>query len=340
MDTRTGLPVVGMVGGGQLARMTHQAAISLGQSLRVLAESPDDSAALVAADVRIGSHQDLAALREFPPRAAKRSLDHEHVPNEHIAALAAEGRDDLSHVPRHRVLCAQDQGPDAGAAGRAGRTVAVAAGDLGEPTSRVRGRGGLAASSPRPPAADTTGRGVWVLARRPRRPVRVAIRDPADRRGTRAAAPGARCVGGAIAVRAGRRVPVVRPCSGTAFASRSLAPRAGLYRSAARSRPSKLGHRSLAHRARRVGPARGRAVRDRRRISSTSCNAPRTTPATGRSKGRRDLAVRAALRAVLGLPDGLGTSLTAPRRPMANVLGAPDRRHLIDERLHPPVRRT
>jgi 5-(carboxyamino)imidazole ribonucleotide synthase len=33
MDNRTGLPVVGMVGGGQLARMTHQAAISLGQSL-------------------------------------------------------------------------------------------------------------------------------------------------------------------------------------------------------------------------------------------------------------------------------------------------------------------
>ena len=37
MDSRTGLPVVGMVGGGQLARMTHQAAIALGQSLRVLA---------------------------------------------------------------------------------------------------------------------------------------------------------------------------------------------------------------------------------------------------------------------------------------------------------------
>ena len=49
MDTRTGLPVVGMVGGGQLARMTHQAAIALGQSLRVLAAAPDDGAALVVA---------------------------------------------------------------------------------------------------------------------------------------------------------------------------------------------------------------------------------------------------------------------------------------------------
>ena len=91
MDNRTGLPVVGMVGGGQLARMTHQAAIALGQSLRVLSESPDDSAALVAADVRIGTHTDLAALREFAKGCDAVTFDHEHVPTGHIAALAAEG---------------------------------------------------------------------------------------------------------------------------------------------------------------------------------------------------------------------------------------------------------
>src|SRR3954463_15334092 len=91
MDNRTGLPVVGMVGGGQLARMTHQAAIALGQSLRVLAESPDDSAALVAADVRIGTHTDLAALREFAKGCDAVTFDHEHVPGEHIRALQAEG---------------------------------------------------------------------------------------------------------------------------------------------------------------------------------------------------------------------------------------------------------
>src|SRR3982751_5405994 len=91
MDTRTGLPIVGMVGGGQLARMTHQAAISLGQSLRVLSESPDDSAALVAADVRIGSHTDLAALREFAKGCEAVTFDHEHVPTAHIQALEAEG---------------------------------------------------------------------------------------------------------------------------------------------------------------------------------------------------------------------------------------------------------
>src|SRR2546430_7224077 len=91
MDTRTGLPVVGMVGGGQLARMTHQAAIALGQSLRVLALSADDGAALVAADVHIGTHTDLDALRAFATGCDVVTFDHEHVPPGHIEALAADG---------------------------------------------------------------------------------------------------------------------------------------------------------------------------------------------------------------------------------------------------------
>jgi 5-(carboxyamino)imidazole ribonucleotide synthase len=91
MDTRTGLPVVGMVGGGQLARMTHQAAIALGQSLRVLTISPDDGAALVAADVRIGHHTDLDALRAFAKGCDVVTFDHEHVPGQHIRTLAGEG---------------------------------------------------------------------------------------------------------------------------------------------------------------------------------------------------------------------------------------------------------
>jgi 5-(carboxyamino)imidazole ribonucleotide synthase len=91
MDTRTGLPVVGMVGGGQLARMTHQAAISLGQSLRVLAVAPDDGAALVAADVRLGDHTDLDTLRTFAKGCDVVTFDHEHVPGTHLRMLAAEG---------------------------------------------------------------------------------------------------------------------------------------------------------------------------------------------------------------------------------------------------------
>src|SRR5690349_15023279 len=91
MDTRTGLPVVGMVGAGQLARMTHQAAIALGQSLRILAADPDDGAALVAADVLIGHHTDLTALRKLAAGAEVVTFDHEHVPPEHLRALVAEG---------------------------------------------------------------------------------------------------------------------------------------------------------------------------------------------------------------------------------------------------------
>jgi 5-(carboxyamino)imidazole ribonucleotide synthase len=91
MDSRTGLPVVGMVGGGQLARMTHQAAISLGQSLRVLAASEDDGAALVAADTAIGHHRDLEALRGFAKGCDVVTFDHEHVPGELIRALVADG---------------------------------------------------------------------------------------------------------------------------------------------------------------------------------------------------------------------------------------------------------
>ena len=91
MDARTGLPVVGMVGAGQLARMTVQAAIPLGQTVRVLAENSDDGAALVTADVVVGDYRDIDDLRAFAKGCDVVTFDHEHVPNEHIATLAAEG---------------------------------------------------------------------------------------------------------------------------------------------------------------------------------------------------------------------------------------------------------
>lgn len=84
-------PVVAMVGGGQLARMTHQAAIALGQSLRVLAASPEDPAAQVSPDVVIGEHTDLAALRRAAAGSAALTFDHEHVPTGMLDTLVAEG---------------------------------------------------------------------------------------------------------------------------------------------------------------------------------------------------------------------------------------------------------
>ena len=91
MDTRTGLPIVGMVGGGQLARMTHQAAIALGQSLHVLAVSQDDPAALVSPNITLGSHTDLDALAAFAKGCDVLTFDHEHVPGEHLQQLVDQG---------------------------------------------------------------------------------------------------------------------------------------------------------------------------------------------------------------------------------------------------------
>lgn len=80
-----------MVGGGQLARMTHQAAIALGQTLRVLAVDAGDPAAQVSPDVVLGTHTDLEALRRVAAGADALTFDHEHVPTELLEKLLAEG---------------------------------------------------------------------------------------------------------------------------------------------------------------------------------------------------------------------------------------------------------
>jgi len=86
-----GLPVVGMIGGGQLSRMTHQAAIALGLSLRVLADVAHDSAALVAQGVVLGEHTSLPDLQGFADTCEVVTFDHEHVPNDLVQALEAGG---------------------------------------------------------------------------------------------------------------------------------------------------------------------------------------------------------------------------------------------------------
>jgi 5-(carboxyamino)imidazole ribonucleotide synthase len=96
-----------MVGAGQLARMTHQAAIALGQSLRVLAAAPGDPAALVAADVRPGRADDLAAVRAFAAGCAAVTFDHEQVPQDVLRALAGDGV--AVHPGPDALLFAQDK---------------------------------------------------------------------------------------------------------------------------------------------------------------------------------------------------------------------------------------
>jgi phosphoribosylaminoimidazole carboxylase PurK protein len=85
------MPVVGMVGGGQLARMTAAAAVGLGATFRVLAESENESAALVTHDVTVGSHLSLSDVSAFAARCDVITFDHEHVPGPILASLEAEG---------------------------------------------------------------------------------------------------------------------------------------------------------------------------------------------------------------------------------------------------------
>jgi 5-(carboxyamino)imidazole ribonucleotide synthase len=80
-----------MIGGGQLARMTHEAGIPLGIRFRLLSDTPLDSAALVAGDVVVGDYRDLATLRAFAAGCDVITFDHEHVPTEHLRALEADG---------------------------------------------------------------------------------------------------------------------------------------------------------------------------------------------------------------------------------------------------------
>jgi 5-(carboxyamino)imidazole ribonucleotide synthase len=76
-----------MVGAGQLARMTCQAAIGLGIGFRVLAGSARDSAAQVCADVQVGDYTRLEDLLAFAGGCDVVTFDHEHVPGRHLTEL-------------------------------------------------------------------------------------------------------------------------------------------------------------------------------------------------------------------------------------------------------------
>jgi len=89
--TPDGFPVVGIVGAGQLARMTYQAAIALGIGVRVLAERPDESAARVCPTVDLGSPSSRADLVAFAARCDVVTLDHELVDDDALEAIEAAG---------------------------------------------------------------------------------------------------------------------------------------------------------------------------------------------------------------------------------------------------------
>lgn len=79
---------LGIVGAGQIARMTHQAAVKLGITPRLFAESADDSAALAAPD-SVFSHPD--ALPGFAAGCEVLTFEHERVDIGMLERLEADG---------------------------------------------------------------------------------------------------------------------------------------------------------------------------------------------------------------------------------------------------------
>ncbi len=80
---------VGVVGGGQLARMMIAPAVELGVELLVLAETEGMSASLAA--TAVGDYRDAETVLAFARDVDVLTFDHEHVPQEVLAAVADAG---------------------------------------------------------------------------------------------------------------------------------------------------------------------------------------------------------------------------------------------------------
>jgi 5-(carboxyamino)imidazole ribonucleotide synthase len=80
---------VGVIGGGQLARMMTPPALALGIELQVFSETENSSARL--ATTRVGDYTKVEQVREFAKNVDVITFDHEHVPLSVLETLEAEG---------------------------------------------------------------------------------------------------------------------------------------------------------------------------------------------------------------------------------------------------------
>ena len=87
---RNPFPVVGIIGAGQLARMTVAPAIALGVSLKLFAQDKSDSAAQIC-DHKVGDFRDLNEVLNFARECDVITFEHELVPLSVIKGLEAEG---------------------------------------------------------------------------------------------------------------------------------------------------------------------------------------------------------------------------------------------------------
>lgn len=80
---------VGVIGGGQLARMMQPAAINLGIELKVFSETHGSSASL--ATTQVGDYTQYEEISKFAQTVDVITFDHEHVPTDLLARLVSEG---------------------------------------------------------------------------------------------------------------------------------------------------------------------------------------------------------------------------------------------------------
>ena len=96
---------VGVIGGGQLARMMIPAAINLGIDLRVLAENEGMAADLAA--ISVGDYRNEEVVLRFGRSVDVVTFDHEHVPQAVLRALVDAGV--AVHPGPSALLYAQDK---------------------------------------------------------------------------------------------------------------------------------------------------------------------------------------------------------------------------------------
>jgi len=99
---------VGIVGAGQLARMLLEAASALGLDVTILAEHPDDAAALTAHNVIIGAPKDPEALAALADVVDVITFDHELVDLELLEELESAGTVRVAPSPA-ALICAVDK---------------------------------------------------------------------------------------------------------------------------------------------------------------------------------------------------------------------------------------
>lgn len=87
---KNSFPTVGVIGAGQLARMSIAPAAALGVELLLFASDANDSAAQICQHV-IGSYKDVEAILEFAKKCDVVTFEHELVPLSIIRAIESDG---------------------------------------------------------------------------------------------------------------------------------------------------------------------------------------------------------------------------------------------------------